>query len=82
MATNHMANVLLARCSQDNSGACLSLSLARSSCSASLPYPSSPSAGGYPTERGHSGEGLSREGSLVFSRLVTDLAVDQLQSLE
>ena len=33
-------------------------------------------------QREDSGEGLSREGSLGFSRLVTDPAVNQLLSLE
>lgn len=74
LTTNHRADVL-ASCS-GTTVVLLPLFLAPHSCS--LPYFSPPSADGYSTEKEHSGEGLSKEESLGFSRLVTDPAVDQL----
>ena len=83
MATSHKADVL-ANYSQDNSVACLSFSVSVWLPAAILsPFPTQALQVLVATlQREDSGEGLSRKGSLGFSRLVTDPAVNQLQSLE
>lgn len=83
VATSHKADVL-ASYSQDDSVACLSFSLSLWLPAGILsPFPTQALQVLVATlQKENSGEGLSRKGSLGFSRLVTDPAVNQLQSLE
>lgn len=84
VATSHKADVLASYSQDPNSVACPSFFPSLWLPAAILsPFPTqAPQVLVATLQREDSGEGLSREGSLGFSRLVTDPAVNQLQSLE